>query len=79
MTQHGYNVAPDVIINRYFTSLQQLNAAVKISNRAYIWDNTGTNSLLIAEITDGEDVTIMDTYKVPNWFVKYLVNNEHED
>ena len=76
VAQHGQNVAPDVIINRYFRSLQQLYAAVKISNRAYIWDNSDTASLLIAEITDGENVIIMDTDKVPNWFVKYLVNNE---
>ena len=79
VAQHGHNVAPDVVIRRYYKSLQQLKAAVKISNRAYIWDNSGTASLLIAEITDGEDVAIMDTNKVPNWFVKYLVNNKHEN
>ena len=52
VAQLGHNVAPDVITNRYFRSLRQLSAAVKISNRAYIWDNSGTVSLLIAEITD---------------------------
>lgn len=79
VAQHGHNVAPNVVIKRYYKSLQQLKAAVKISNRAYIWDNSGTASLLIAEITDGEDVAMMDTDKVPNWFVKYLVNNKHEN
>jgi hypothetical protein len=41
---------------------------------AYIWDNLATTSLLVAEITDGVDVKIIDTEKVPNWFVKYLAN-----
>ncbi|MBX2960499.1 MAG: hypothetical protein KF732_11155 [Flavobacteriales bacterium] len=52
-----------------------LKNAVKNSSRAYIWDNSGTTILLIAEITNGIDVRVIDTDKVPNWFVKYLVNN----
>lgn len=76
VAQQGHNVAPEIIKNRYYKSLQHLKEAVKKSNRAYIWDNSGTASLLIAEITDGSDVKIIDTDKVPNWFVKYLANNE---
>lgn len=76
---HGHFVAPEVVKNRYYKSLQQLKKAVKKSNRAYLWDNSGSVSLLIAEITDGEDVKIIDTDKVPNWFVKYLTNNEQEN
>jgi predicted ABC-type ATPase len=76
VAQQGHNVAPEVIKNRYYKSLQHLKVAVKKSNRAYIWDNSGTASLLIAEITGGVDVEIIDTDKVPNWFVKYLANNE---
>jgi predicted ABC-type ATPase len=76
VAQHGHYVDPTVIINRYYKSLQHLKAAVKSSNRAYLWDNSGTASLLIAEITDGVDVEIIDTDKVPNWFIKYLADNE---
>lgn len=75
VAQHGHFVAPDVVTNRYYKSLQHLKEAVKKSNRAYLWDNSGTASLLVAEITDGSDVTIFDTDKVPNWFIKYLANN----
>ena len=76
VAQQGHNVAPEVIKNRYYKSLQHLKAAVKRSNRAYIWDNSGTASLLIAEVNHGSDVKIIDTDNVPNWFVKYLANKE---
>lgn len=76
VAQQGHNVAPEVIKNRYYKSLQHLKAAVKRSSRAYIWDNSGTASLLIAEVNHGSDVKIIDTDNVPNWFVKYLANKE---
>lgn len=74
VAQDGHYVSPDVVRNRYFKSLKQLKSAIKLSNRAYVWDNSGKASILIAEINDGIDVKIFDTTKVPNWFVKYLVN-----
>lgn len=74
VAQHGHPVAPEVIENRYYKSLKHLKEAVKNTNRAYIWDNSGTISLLIAEITDGIDVKILDIDKVPNWFVQHLAN-----
>ncbi len=73
VTQHGHNVKEDIIKSRYFKSLENLKGAVKKTNRAYFWDNSGAASLLIAEITDGEDVKMIDTDKVPNWFVKYVI------
>jgi predicted ABC-type ATPase len=75
VAQHGHFVPSETIRDRYYKSLGLLKNAVKNSSRAYIWDNSGTTSLLIAEITNGVDVRIIDTDKVPNWFVKYLVNN----
>lgn len=76
VAQDGHYVHPNVVRNRYFKSLEQLKSAIKLSNRAYVWDNSGKASILVAEITDGIDVKIYDTDKVPNWFVKYLVNKE---
>jgi predicted ABC-type ATPase len=76
VTQHGHFVAANTVRDRYYKSLSQLKNAVKKTNRAYLWDNSGTASLLIAEITDGIDVNVFDTDKVPNWFVKYLVNDD---
>ena len=49
VAQHGHAVAPEVITNRYYKSLQHLKEAVKKTHRAYIFDNSGSSSLLIAE------------------------------
>ncbi len=76
VAQFGHNVTPEVVKSRYYKSLHHLRDAVKYSNRAYIWDNSTATSLLIAEVTNGEDVKIIDTDIVPNWFVKYLVDIE---
>ncbi len=72
VAQLGHNVQPEVIRNRYFKSLSNLKQAVKLTNRAYIFDNSGKASVLIAEITDGVDVQVFDPEKAPNWFIKYL-------
>ena len=72
VTQQGHAVPPNVVKDRYYKSLQHLKDAVKTTHRAYVWDNSGVASLLIAEITNGLDVNLIDTENVPNWFVKYL-------
>jgi predicted ABC-type ATPase len=74
VAQHGHSVSHEQITDRYYKSLQHLKPAVKKTNRAYLWDNSGEAALLIAEITDGQDVNVFDTDKVPNWFVKHLAN-----
>jgi predicted ABC-type ATPase len=70
--QQGYAVNETKITDRYYRSLQNLKPAVKFSNRAYIFDNSGKISKLIAEITDGEDVMVIDEKDTPNWFKTYL-------
>lgn len=75
VNQLGHNVSPEKIKSRYYKSLQNLKEAVKISNRAYLWDNSYKQSILFSEITNGNDVEILDDNNIPNWFVKYLKNN----
>jgi predicted ABC-type ATPase len=72
MAQNGHAVDPDVIERRYYKSLQHLKPAVRVSDKAYLWDNSGNSSKLIAEVTNGTDVSLIDTNNIPNWFVKYL-------
>jgi len=74
VAQSGHAVAPEIVKNRYFKSLENLRAAVKKTSRAYIFDNSGSAALLIAEITDGSDVSIIDTARVPNWVSNYLLS-----
>ena len=73
VAQNGHSVPPEVIKSRYFRSLENLKTAVMKTNRAYIFDNSGSVAVLIAEITNGTNVKIIDTTKVPNWFAKYLI------
>lgn len=73
VAQEGHNVKSDTITKRYYKSLENLKAAVKQTNRAYLFDNSNKASFLIAEITNGEDVVVIDPEKAPNWFKKYIV------
>lgn len=63
----GHDVPENKIISRYYRSLDLLTEAVKHSNRAYIFDNSGKKSFLIAEITNAETLEIK-TNSLPLWF-----------
>lgn len=73
VAQNGHNVAKENIIKRYYKSLENLKNAVKISNRAYLFDNSGEAAQLISEIENGIDVSIIDTKNIPNWVIEYLI------
>ncbi|HRK60541.1 MAG TPA: zeta toxin family protein [Candidatus Kapabacteria bacterium] len=73
VAQRGHPVAPEVIKSRYYRSLENLKTAVMKTDRAYIFDNSGSAAVLIAEINHGTDVKIIDTTKVPSWFAKYII------
>jgi hypothetical protein len=51
---------------------------VKASSRAYFFDNSGSAANLIAEITDGIDVQLVDKTTIPNWFANYLIGKPIE-
>jgi predicted ABC-type ATPase len=72
VAQNGHSVNPEVIERRYYKSLQNLKPAIRQTNRAYIFDNSGSASLLVAEITNGIDVHVIDPDRAPNWFIKYV-------
>lgn len=71
--QQGHAVDPDTIKARYNRSLSLLKSAVLQTSRAYIFDNSGEQAKLIAEITDGVDVRLNDAIKVPNWVAVSLL------
>jgi predicted ABC-type ATPase len=73
VAQNGHFVAPEIIRKRYYRSLNNLKNAVKQTNRAYIFDNTGTSANLVAEITDGINVYINSAIKTPSWVIDSLV------
>lgn len=69
----GHGVPKDKITTRYYRSLDFLREAVKFTNRAYIFDNSGSKLLLLAEITDAEQLEIK-VDSVPTWFEKYMLD-----
>ena len=72
IAQNGHPVNEDIIKSRYYRSLENLKSAVLLSNRAYMFDNSGIISKLIAEVTEGRQVEVIDENSLPNWFVKYI-------
>ncbi|MCA3149102.1 MAG: zeta toxin family protein [Burkholderiales bacterium] len=63
----GHPVAEDKIRSRYVRSLQLLSQAVSYADRAYIFDNSGSERVWIAEVTDGVGIE-MKTDEMPAWF-----------
>lgn len=74
VAQHGHAVNPETIRNRYFKSLNLLKSAVKASDRAYIFDNSGNQAAFIAEITEGKAVKLNTKTLIPVWVEQYLFN-----
>jgi predicted ABC-type ATPase len=68
----GHNVPTDKIEARYYRSLDLLADAIKLTNRAYIFDNSLSGARLIAEITDAKKMDIKIA-PAPFWFQKYVV------
>ncbi len=63
----NHNVPKDKIINRYERSLSLLLDAIRNTNRAYLFDNSGSKEIWVAEITDGK-LLELKTNHLPNWF-----------
>lgn len=69
--QGGHTVPEDKIRSRYIRSLDLLVKAVKLSDRAFIFDNSGFSTPLLAEKNEG-NLKILKS-EVPDWFNKYLI------
>ena len=60
------------LIERYYKSLSYLKDVIKYTHRAYIFDNSGSNSRLILSIYKGESITI-ESETIPKWVDNYLL------
>lgn len=72
----GHVVPEDKIISRYHRSLDLLMAAIRHTNRAYIFDNSGDNAdgahTWVAEITEGRELEIKSDW-IPEWFERSVI------
>lgn len=69
----GHNVDGSKIEKRYFKTLENLSDAVKIVDRAFLFDNSGKKMDLLAEIYKGQAIKF-HTSDLPLWFEQYVYN-----
>jgi len=69
----GHPVDDNKIVERYSRTLENLLPAIKLVDKAYLFDNSDTMTLIAESIhsnitinTDGKDI--------PNWFIDYIIN-----
>ena len=78
VSQQGHSVPESSIRKRFNNSLELLYDAIKLTDRAYIFDNSGMESVYVAEITGGEDVELhCAPDSVPDWFITYVVDKSN--
>jgi len=63
----GHDVPEEKIVSRYHRTLSLLWDAVKCSDRAYIFDNSGKSYFWLAEIIEGRTIEFKSRL-VPQWF-----------
>lgn len=67
VSEGGHFVPDDKVISRYHRTLALLKPAIRRTNRAFIFDNSGAEARLIAEIENGVDLRFAST-SIPAWF-----------
>ena len=67
----GHPVPEDKIVERYQRSLSLLLEAIRLTNRAYVFDNSTDNAdgqhTWVSEITDGRTLELKSD-RIPAWF-----------
>ncbi|WPO81677.1 hypothetical protein SD427_12975 [Chryseobacterium sp. JJR-5R] len=69
----GHDVNAQKIVSRYQSTLENLLPALRLADRAYLFDNSN-EMVLIAESYDQELKIKIDPEKFPNWFIEYFIN-----
>lgn len=69
----GHRVEAQKIRARYPDTLKNLYPAIKTVDRAYLFDNSGKEQKLIAEVFEG--ILQLKVSSVPKWFMDYVIPN----
>lgn len=67
----GHEVPEKKITDRYYRTLENLHLALPHCYRAYLFDNSGKEQILIAEVYKG--IMELKADKLPNWFIKFVI------
>lgn len=74
----GHDVPKIKIVERYYRSLNLLLDAIRETDRAYVFDNSGNKQIWIAEITGGTEIEIKCD-ELPSWFKTTIWDNLGND
>lgn len=73
----GHAVPEEKIVKRYHKSLALLIDAIRLANRAYIFDNSTSNRdgthTWLAEVTEGRKLELK-TDRIPSWFKRAVLD-----
>ena len=69
----GHDVPKDKIVDRYERTMNFLLDAIKLVDKAYLFDNSSTNPKLFAT-SQNDKITLVDSDYFPIWFQKYVID-----
>lgn len=70
----GHAVDFNKVRTRYSDTLENLLPALKLSDRAFLFDNSGEEMKSIAEKEQDRITILEDEELLPDWFIRYVVN-----
>ena len=71
--QGGHDVPIDKIADRYERTMNLLLDAIKLVDRAYLFDNSSTHPILFATSQQNE-ISLVNSEYAPDWFQKYVID-----
>lgn len=73
VSQGGHDVPESKILKRYNRSLENLLPAMKLAYRTYIFDNSGKQARLLAQVTPARNM-LVEAKQLPIWFEEYVLS-----
>lgn len=64
--QGGHGVPDDKVVKRWRKSIENLRLALRLADRAFVFDNSGSEYYLLAEKKDGK--LAIELNSIPEWF-----------
>ena len=72
--QGGHDVPTEKIKERYYRTMDLLLKAIKLSDKAYIFDNSYSSPKIFARIEKEELIIDEDADYIPTWFSTYVLH-----
>mgnify|MGYP000172629564 CR=1 FL=1 len=73
MQEQVKNVPTDKIVDRYARTMNLLLDAIKLVDRAYLFDNSSTHPILFAT-SQHDEISLVNLEYAPDWFQKYVID-----